>query len=274
MQNCSLHTHTINFDGQNTIKQMIETAQQRGIKTLGISNHFIVHNNVKNSKMYKYAIMGGYEKIYSSSFEEVLGKFIPHYEELEKEASAAKIRVLRGMEVDFFNTLEWIKNFEKVVKELNPDYVIGSAHFISYKDQLLNMHDLERADANMQNMLLSNYWNNVAEAASSGLFTWMAHLDLPKKVGVGRDLKWQDYEFNTVSKIAEKGIGIEINTGLYTQECYEPYPSDRILQFVADLKVPIIISDDAHKAEQLKRHFEEAEELIHKYKLLRMVNIH
>ena len=68
MQNFSLHTHTIGFDGRNTEEEMLLKASEKGLKTIGFSNHFIVYPTIKEAKMYQYAVKGGYDTIYTSSF--------------------------------------------------------------------------------------------------------------------------------------------------------------------------------------------------------------
>lgn len=272
LQKYTLHTHTIGFDGQNTATEMINRAKQLGFTTIGISNHFIVHPTIKNAPMYEYAVRGGYGNIYSSSFAEVMDRFIPHYDELEKLKSVnPDIKILRGIEVDFFDTPEWHDGFEKCINILKPDYIIGSGHFVEYNGVLLNSHDWKNADDVTQVLLLETYWNNVANAACSGLFTWMAHLDLPKKVGLGRDEKWTDFESRAVNAIAENKIAMEINTGFYRLDCYEPYPSNRILQMASQNDVPVLISDDAHATSQIGRHFDEAGDLIQTLNLKKFV---
>ena len=264
----TLHTHTIGFDGRNSVQEMVDTARTNGFKTIGISNHFIVHPTIKQSPMYPYSVRGGYSNIYSSDFDEVMARFVPHYQELENlRTTNSDIQILRGMEVDFFPNMHWQKNFEKCLNILRPDYIIGSCHFIEYNNSLLNSHDWQRADADTQDILLKNYWNNVANAARSGLFTWMAHLDLPKKVNMGRENKWQDYENYAVESIATYCGATEINTGLYRPDCYEPYPSTRILQMIKNNNVAVLVSDDAHAVNQIGRHFDDAEKLIHDFNL-------
>ena len=70
MQNFSIHTHTIGFDGKNSVSQMLEAAQKAGLKRLGISNHFIVYPTIKDTKMYDAALQRGYQNIYSATFDE------------------------------------------------------------------------------------------------------------------------------------------------------------------------------------------------------------
>ena len=267
-QKYTLHTHTFGFDGKNTAAEMISCAREMGFDTIGISNHFIVHPNIKQSKMYPYSVRGGYSNIYSSDFDEVLSRFIPHYAELDKlQEQMPDIKILRGMEVDFFDTSTWQTGFEKCISILKPDYIIGSCHFIEYNNALLNSHDWENADSDLQDILLKSYWANIARAAQSGIFNWMAHLDLPKKAGIGQSEKWAEYENNAVDAISKSGTAIEINTGYYRPYCYEPYPSNRILQMAANYNVLVLISDDAHSVSQIGRHFSEAEDLINKFKL-------
>ena len=267
-QKYTLHTHTSGFDGKNTIAEMVACAQSMGFNTVGISNHFIVHPNIKHSKMYSFSVHGGYSNIYASDFDEVLSRFIPHYAELDKiQAQTPDIKILRGMEVDFFDNPKWRTGFEKCISILKPDYIIGSCHFIEYNNTLLNSHDWQNADSDFQDILLKTYWSNIARAAQTGIFNWMAHLDLPKKANIGKSEKWAKYENAAVDTIGKSGTAIEINTGHYRPYCYEPYPSNRILQMVSDYDIPVLISDDAHAVSQIGRHFDEAENLINQFKL-------
>ena len=263
MMKYSLHTHTIGFDGRDTIQCMVDRAKELGYDVIGISNHFIVHPYIKNTKMYQYAERGGYSNIYSQDFDEVLSRFVPHYEELNRvRQNNPGIKILRGMEVDFFQDIKWQNGFERAVSILDPDYIIGSAHFINHNGTLLNSHDWKNADAKTQDKLLETYWKNLAMAAESGLFTWMAHLDLPKKVGLGREEKWIPFESRAIESAAKTKTAIEINTSFYRDFCYEPYPSNRILNMAKYAKVPVVISDDAHRAQDIGRHYEEACQLI------------
>ena len=268
MQNYTLHTHTVGFDGKNTVLEMVRRAQQLNLKTIGISNHFIVHQHIKKSRAYKYAVRGGYSNMYADTFEEAQERFINNYNVIDcARRMNPNMNILQGMEVDFFDDARWQKNFQKVLKILKPDYIIGAKHFVEYGGRVLNMHDLKNAGADTQELLLNKYWAGVARAAESGLFDWMAHLDLPKKVGLGREQKWAEHENRAVESAAKSNTAIEINASFYKQDCYEPYPSNRILNMVAENNIPVIISDDAHNTESIARHFDEAEELIKNMKL-------
>lgn len=260
MQNFSLHTHTIGFDGQNTEEEMLEKAKELNWTHIGFSNHFIVHPSIKNAPMYKYALKGGYQNIYSSTFDEAIEKFLPHYQKIDRLQQKTNIKILKGMEVDFFASSEWKKGFKKALEILKPDYLIGSAHFMEHKGVLYNSHDLKAASILEQKQLLYRYWQNERAAAQSGLFTFLAHLDLMKKVGIGLDDEWIEEERKTAETIKKYGVRVELNTS-YFKLGNEPYVGPRIMKILAMMDIPVLISDDAHTVAQLGNHFQQAEDM-------------
>ena len=46
VQDFTLHTHTIGFDGKSLIAEMAKRASELGFKTIGFSNHFILHPDI------------------------------------------------------------------------------------------------------------------------------------------------------------------------------------------------------------------------------------
>ena len=206
IQNFSLHTHTIGFDGRNTPREMASRARRLGMRYFGISNHFIVHPNITKAKFYPFAAAGGYVPIYSSSFDEVIAKFKSHYAELDALNDIRHMKIYRGMEVDFFDSADWMRGFENAVNILRPDYIICSTHFVEHNGMLCNVHDMAHADAAARNEMLVKYWNKLARAAGMGLFNWMAHLDLPKKTECGCEECWLEYEHVAINEIAKSKL--------------------------------------------------------------------
>ena len=258
MQDFSLHTHTLGFDGRSTEEEMLQRAKELGWSKIGFSNHFIVHRNIKEAKMYEYAVKGVYQNIYSSSFDEVIAKFEKHYQKIDELREVSDIKILKGMEVDFFSYPEWYHEFTKAIMHLKPDYLIGAAHFVEYGGNLYNSHDLKNAPKPEQNLLLYRYWQNERAAADSGLFSFMAHLDLMKKVGLGTDASWAEEERKTVDVIRRSGVKVELNSSHF-KFAPEPYPSERIMKMLAESEIPVLISDDAHSASQLGQYFAQTE---------------
>ncbi len=263
-QDFTLHTHTDAFDGRNSVAQMVAQASDLGMSAIGISNHFILHPNIKNTNVYPYAIRGGYESMYNSSFDEIMRKFTVHYQDVERVAASAGLRVLRGMEADFFYGDTWLRDFKRAISILQPDYIIGAAHFIEMNNQLYNVHDIEHAHPDIRNQMLNLYWAKVCDAAKSGLFTWMAHLDLPKKVGAGLSSSWQDREQRAIDTLTAFNTPIEINTSRRFADCFT-YPCPRILKMVVSAGLPVLLSDDAHVVGHIGRNFDRAAHLMKMY---------
>ncbi len=46
MQNFSIHTHTVGYDGKNTVAEMIQYAIRLKWEAIGISNHIEFHENL------------------------------------------------------------------------------------------------------------------------------------------------------------------------------------------------------------------------------------
>ena len=58
--------------------------------------------------------------------------------------------------------------------------------------------------------------------------------------------------------IRDNGKAIELNTAGWFKECKEQYPSLRLLKVACEMKIPVVISADAHYAEHVTRNFENA----------------
>ncbi|MBO5997191.1 MAG: PHP domain-containing protein [Alphaproteobacteria bacterium] len=254
----SLHTHTVGFDGSNSVQEMVQAAQQIGYSAIGITNHFIVYPGIENTAIYKVAKFPPkegripYHQMYSLSFEDALEKFKRNYDEIEKVKAQTSFPIYKGMEADFFQYAGWGENFAKALDTLKPDYVIGSTHFSVYKGQLMNMHDVQLLPEKQRNEVIHDYWKNARKAIKSGFFNFMAHLDLYKLRGLGLEDEFREDEKETVACLAECGVAAEINTGLLGKKNKygKDYDTDTLLQLLqlfAQFKIPTFLSDDAHK---------------------------
>ena len=257
MQKFSLHTHTIGFDGRNSEEEMVRRAEELGWKKIGFSNHFMVHERIEEAPMYRFAKKGGYSGIYSSSFDEAIAKFEAHYKRVDELQDKTGVKILKGMEVDFFADDKWKRGFEDVITYLKPDYLIGSAHFVEVDGILYNSHDLKNASKIKQQQYLTRYWQNVRATAKSGYFMFLAHLDLMKKVGLGQEENWIEEEQKSIDIIKDAGVMVELNTSGF-KKGGEPYPSRRIMKMLADANIEVLLSDDAHAASQLGNNFDKA----------------
>ena len=262
VQDFTLHTHTNEFDGKNSAAEMIVAARDAGFKTIGISNHFIVHPTIKRTKMYGAAVAGGYASMYSSDFDETLEKFKPHYEELARlQSENPDIKILRGMEVDYFPSPQWRDGFARSYEILKPDYLIGAAHFVEYGGTVCNVHDMAVVDPKTRDEMLNIYWANVARLGDVGLFNWLAHLDLPRKLGLGVGRKWDGVHEDAVAAIANSRTPVELNTSGFRIDINTLYPCKKIQEMMAMYHVPVLLSDDAHNTARIGADFARAKSI-------------
>ncbi len=274
----TLHTHTVGFDGRNSAEDMVRVAQVRGFKVIGFSNHFIVHPDISKSPMYKYALRAGYANMYSNDAEYSIHRFGEHFAAVRAlREKYPNMKILCGMEMDWFQYPEWGQTMGNVVARLRPDYVIGAMHFIDRgMDGVLNVHDIKNASPVESRRLLREYYQNLIKLAEYDWrpmgfrFNWIAHFDLPRKVG----LAWPDMEDAGLKALALNGMPIEINTALMGNKNYAQIGgrAEKIRQIV-NAGVPVLVGDDAHDIERIGTSFSVVEKLADSKNLCANFNI-
>lgn len=166
--------------------------------------------------------------------------------------------VLLGVEADY--RPHTVSDVKALLDDLPFDYTIGSVHFLgdwAFDDP----RQMERyADYDID-VVWAEYFETVGDAAESGLFTILGHIDLVKKFGYHptRTLKMELERL--VERIARAGVLVEINTAGLHRPVNEIYPSLEILQMLREAKVGITFGSDAHRPEEVGRDFAGAVEL-------------
>lgn len=144
----------------------------------------------------------------------------------------------------------------------NPyDFVLASLHRINHRD--LSLFDYKKTDVRT---LRKDYAEELLTIAREGDFDCLGHLDLIRRYPAfqGVSLRMEEC-METVEEILRwvisRGKGIEINTTAGNMA--EPLPSLEILKTYRRLGGEIITTgSDAHRAEDVARGFEKAEELL------------
>jgi histidinol-phosphatase (PHP family) len=107
----------------------------------------------------------------------------------------------------------------------------------------------------------AEYFDLVGDAAESGLFTILGHLDLVKKFGY-RPTRILKVELDhLVDRIARAGVLVEINTAGLHRPVAEAYPTLDILRRLRDAGVGITFGSDAHQPDEVGRDFAHAVDL-------------
>lgn len=264
MQNFTLHTHNneLRFDGYADAKTMISSAIDKGFKTIGVTNHVIVNKVLDFDR--------NIEPMFFNNFKDATECYKRHIDILQNLKQEFNIDIKIGFECDFFTSSDWRNNFEKMIKELDIDYLIGSNHFLKSIDEtfLCNIYHLKkipnRPDEETIHQYTINHYKNIIECIKSGYFTFIAHLDYCTIFNLGADERYDEYKHEIIETLIKTRTPIELNTSGYDR-IDKPHPSPWMLETLAKSNlVPILISDDAHDPTRIGKYFDKAESLLAK----------
>ncbi len=172
-----------------------------------------------------------------------------------------------GIECDFIAGAE--DRTANLLEARDFDYVVGSVHFI--REGFVDMDDYTVWDARdpgrSPEAIWQRYFETVAESARCGLFDIISHPDLVKIWGPahpGRtpqgDLR--RYYEPTVEAIAESGAAVEISTAGLRKPVEEIYPAPPFLTMCLEANIPLALSSDAHRPEDVGAGYEQALQLL------------
>lgn len=184
----------------------------------------------------------------------------PRYLELIQEAQdqcSDKINIRLGLECDFLEGgNDWI---DKLSSRADFDYLIGSVHYLE-SGWAVDDPDPKWVSrwSNSVEEIWENYWSLYRDCAASGLFDFLAHPDLVKKFGHRPQGDLNRFYEPTIEVIAENNIAIELSTAGLRKPCAELYPSKDFLELAFKAEIPIVISSDAHRAEEVGADFSSA----------------
>lgn len=272
-QSFSYHCHTNFSDGKNSIEEMVAKAKAIGFTELGISDHLIVHKNIAKSPSWAAMTKNNEVYIYQRDFKSCLPSFQKHCDDIRKIAKQEKFKVYVGFEVDFFTYNGWLEEFKEFISNLDCDYVISGNHFLFDEkcEIIYNIsNDIVDICSNEQiRDLISKHFNNISKSAECGLFKFIAHLDYVRKTG-GVFCNPEDFwaeKMHVLDVIAKNNVGLEISTkGL--RKIGDYYPCEQIQREAAKRNISVVISDDAHKIEELGYGFADAEDKLFANNLL------
>lgn len=182
-----------------------------------------------------------------------LEEYIQAIEMLKKEFPDINIKT--GIEADYLPGLE--DETARLLDTYSFDYVIGSVHFIDgwgfddsrYLDGYKNRDIYD---------VYARYFRLVTDAATTGLFDVIGHLDLIKKYNFRPKRDITLLVENTVNELGNAGVCIEINTAGLRKPVGEMYPDLNILKMCLKAGIPLTLGSDAHSPEQVGMDFDMA----------------
>jgi len=172
-----------------------------------------------------------------------------------------------GIEADFVPGAE--DRMANLLDARDFDYVVGSVHFM--RGGAVDMDDYSVWDGGGSvEEIWMRYFQTIGEAARSGLFDIAAHPDLvkywsPPTPGDSARRPEGDlrrYYEPAVEGIAEAGIAVEVSTAGLRKPAGEIYPAPAFLEMCVDAGVPVALSSDAHRPEDVGADYDRALELL------------
>lgn len=237
----SYHNHTDWSDAACTLEQQIEGARQAGLDELGISDHYVLHP-------------GGRQVDWTMPLDR-----LEEYVAAVRSAKAAGLVLRLGIEADYFP--ETVDSLRERLAGKPFDYVIGSVHYVDGFPIDENAKNWDALSLDERNETWRLYWRRVKALAESGVYDFVAHLDLPKKFGHRPTIDLTAESNAALDAIAASDMAIEINTAGWSLPAQEAYPDLDLLRAARARDVPLLINADAHSPKHLTRDFDRARAL-------------
>jgi len=246
----NLHTHTTFCDGKSTTEEMVKTAIEFGMDSLGFSGH----------------------SPYPAPFQEswvMAAQDVHHYREeilrLRKKY-AGQIEIFLGLEQDILSPLP----------KGHYDYLIGSVHGLVENGQLISVDESEAAFRRAVEehfggdplTFAERYFQLVSQVPDRTGCQIVGHFDLICKFNEGDRLfdtshpRYCTAALDALDVLKQRAVILEINTGAMSRGYRTaPYPASELLRAMRERNIPICITSDAHNAKDLLHAFDAAAEL-------------
>ncbi len=242
----NLHTHTVLCDGKDTPEELVLAAIEAGMDTLGFSGH----------------CYSSFDPGYCMTREQTA----QYREEIArlKMVYGDRLHILCGIEQEYFSDEHpW-----------GYDYIIGSVHYLPKPDGGYFAVDLDPADlkyavdhyyrGRIEN-LWKHYFETVAGLVQRTGCQIIGHFDLISKFNEGNAMFDESSPFyltfaaQAIDKLLQTDAIFEINTGVVAKGYRRlPYPSHRLMQYIASHGGRVTFSSDAHDRKSLMYGFEHA----------------
>ncbi len=223
-----------------------ETAEERGVTELGVSEH--IHRFTAALSVWQHPF-----------WRENARDDLDYYVSFVREETDLRLGIeadyVRGREDQMANLLD---NYEW-------DYVIGSVHFLGNNAvDIDDETDVWRHETTAER-IWKRYFEAVAQSAMTEMYDIIAHPDLVKIWGDARPAPPRDPRFYyepAIEAMLDAGVAMEVSTAGLRKPVGEIYPSRAMLEMAVDAGVPIALSSDAHKPEDLAHGYDAAIELL------------
>ena len=241
-----LHIHTFFCDGKSSPEDMVKSAIEKGLSQVGILAHSYVPFDDCCIPLDR------------------VDEFKAEVMRLKKKYRG-QIDVVCGIEADYYSPQDF-SDF---------DYVIGSVHYLKHGGEYIAIDNTPQTLKDMIDRFYGGDFYACAEDYFETAAKWaqkspnvIGHFDLIKKFR--REIPFDDQDTryinawrNAVDALLPLSVLFELNTGgIVRGYTDEPYPSPEIAEYIKSKGGKLMLSSDAHLAENIGFEFEKWKYLI------------
>lgn len=247
MQLFNFHTHTHYCDGSDEPEQYVLRAIERQFQALGFSGHAPIPYNfdwsIKKDNIMKYV-------------QEIT---------LLKSKYQKELPIFLGLEADYIPGM--MGDFSGIKSKYGLDYIIGSVHLVKSSDKnevwfidgdekffIDGMEHIYNGDAPKA---VGDYYRQIMEMIINERPDVVGHIDKVRMNNKNRYFTnnepwYRELIVQLIDVIDKYDVIIEVNTrGIYKKRCDTLFPEEAILKQLCSRNMPITLSSDAHKPEEL-----------------------
>ena len=180
---------------------------------------------------------------------------LPEYVDMvtaARDEYAGRVDVRLGLESDYLPGMEcWL---DALHRRYEFSYILGSVHPQTDEYKAIYFDGSDRIDYE------KSYFENLANAAESGLFDCLSHPDIVKIVHpqLYKVADHSDTIRRSLDRIARAGAAMELNTSGLNKPYPEMNPGAEILAEMARRNIPVVLGSDAHDAHRVGADFDKA----------------
>ena len=243
-----LHTHTNHSHARDSVRQMFEAGQEKGLIVQGFSEH--------SPRPEGYDYPEEYREHLAATFDDYLAEVSA----LRDEQTPRGIRVLLGLEVDWFE--DEVPCLRDMTTAHEYDYLIAGIHFLGRWGFDSAAADWAPLSFEERCALYARYYRTMKAMAETRLFNIVAHPDLIKIFSVEDFHRWldapgsMDLIGDALTAVRDAGMAMEISSAGLRKPCREVYPGPKILKLARNLGLPITFASDSHATEQVAWNFD------------------
>jgi histidinol-phosphatase (PHP family) len=256
----NLHTHSRFCDGSGEPEEYVKAAIDKGFHSIGFSSHAPVP--FKNN----FAIRDDDELLeYCNTIRNLKVKY------------QDQISIRLALEIDFIEGIT--RDFKDFEQTCRLDYIIGSVHLVKNANDdslwFIDGSKVESYDNGLKNIFGGNtrlavttYYEQVSRMIMTQKPDIIGHFDKIKMHNQDRffsenEIWYRKLVMDLLETIEQSGSIIEVNTrGIYKKRCDDLYPGQWILKEIRKRGLPVTLSSDAHRPEEIDGYYAETLDIL------------